>query len=51
MKKILLALSIAVMALSANAQQIKIGGNLGLAVPMGDFGDIVGTGFWLFGNW
>jgi hypothetical protein len=45
MKKILLALSIAVMAFSTNAQQIKLGGNLGLAVPMGDFGDVAGTGF------
>lgn len=44
----LLVVFMVVLSLSTSAQ-IRVGGQAGLAVPMGDFGDLVGMGFGFHG--
>lgn len=44
MKKLLLIVAVAFFAISVNAQ-IKLGANLGLSLPTGDFGDSFKAGF------
>lgn len=50
MKRLTALLVVFMVALSLNTSaQIRIGGQAGLAVPMGDFGDLVGMGFGFHG--
>jgi len=48
---VMLALALTIFATSSYAQDghMKLGGEVSLAMPMGDFGDAVGTGFGLTG--